>query len=150
MSGAEIRFFEPGDIAAILEIQSHSREAAQWSRVAYENLGRAGEQAWVSERDSRVVGFLVARAMAAEMEILNLAVAENVRREGIGAELLREALRWSAQNQAERVFLEVRVSNIAARKFYEAHGFVSAGVRAKYYRDPSEDALLLTCMLEGK
>ncbi len=145
---AAIRFREPGDIPAILRIQDSSREAAQWPQSAYENLGRIGQQAWVAEHEGHLVGFLVARAMASEMEILNLAVEPNVRRKGIGHALLREALSWAVQNGAGRAFLEVRASNSAARQFYEAHGFASAGVRANYYRDPIEAALLLTCSLD--
>ena len=148
MSVAAIRFLEPGDIPAILRIQDSSGEAAQWPQSAYENLGRVGQQAWVAEHEGHLAGFLVARAVASEMEILNLAVEPNVRRKGIGRALLREALSWAVRNGVGRAFLEVRASNSAARQFYEAHGFASAGVRANYYRDPIEAALLLTCSVD--
>jgi [ribosomal protein S18]-alanine N-acetyltransferase len=88
--------------------------------------------------------------MANEMEILNLAVDSSLRRKRIGRVLLQESLSWAAQNGANRVFLEVRASNTAARQFYEAHGFASADVRANYYRDPDEAALVLTCSLDRK
>jgi [ribosomal protein S18]-alanine N-acetyltransferase len=150
VSAVAIRFLEPRDIPEILRIQSSSREAAQWPHSAYENLERAGQKAWVAEREGHLVGFLAARAMTGETEILNLAVDPNVRRKGIGRALLREALSWAVQNGAGRAFLEVRASNATAQQFYEAHGFASAGVRANYYRDPLEDALLLTCNLGRK
>ncbi|MGB6881351.1 MAG: ribosomal protein S18-alanine N-acetyltransferase, partial [Candidatus Acidiferrales bacterium] len=138
MSAVAIRFLESRDIPEILRIQSSSREAAQWSQSAYENLEGPGQQAWVAEHEGYLVGFLAARVMASEIEILNLAVDPSVRREGIGCALLREALSWAVQSGAGRAFLEVRVSNAPARQFYEAHGFASAGVRANYYRDPIE------------
>jgi [ribosomal protein S18]-alanine N-acetyltransferase len=147
VSAAALRFFEPRDIPAILQIQCVSREAAQWSRSAYERLGRAGEQAWVAEGEGFVEGFLIARAVAGEMEILNLAVQPTERRMGIGTALLREALSWAVQHGVSRVFLEVRFSNVAATQFYEEHGFAPAGVRASYYRDPVEDGLLLALRL---
>ena len=150
MSASTIRFLEPRDIPGILRIQDSSREAAQWSQSAYENLGQAGQAAWVAEHEAHLVGFLVARVMASEMEILNLAVDRNVRRSSIGRALLREALSWAVRNGASRAFLEVRASNAAARQFYEAHGFASSGVRANYYHDPIEAALLLTCSLDPK
>jgi [ribosomal protein S18]-alanine N-acetyltransferase len=150
VSAAVIRFLQPRDIPSILRIQSSSREAAQWSQSAYENLRQTGQHAWVAEHEGHIVGFLVARVMANEMEILNLAVDSSLRRKRIGRVLLQESLSWAAQNGANRVFLEVRASNTAARQFYEAHGFASADVRANYYRDPDEAALVLTCSLDRK
>ena len=143
MSAVALRFFERRDIPAILQIQTESREAAQWLRSAYERFGRAGEQVWVAEREGSVEGFLIVREIAGEMEILNLAVQASARRRGVGAALLREALSWAARNRVSRIHLEVRRSNAAAARLYEAHGFAPAGVRASYYRDPVEDALLL-------
>jgi [ribosomal protein S18]-alanine N-acetyltransferase len=150
VSSATIRFLGPRDIEAVLQIQAANREAAQWSRAAYENLGDATHRGWVAERDGAIIGFLVARALSGEMEILNLAVASSIRRQGVGAVLLREALSWAGQSGATRAFLEVRASNAAARQFYEAHGFASAGVRPNYYRDPVEAALLLARSLDNK
>jgi [ribosomal protein S18]-alanine N-acetyltransferase len=150
VSSATIRSLEPRDIDAVLQIQAASPEAAQWSQAGYKNLGGASQRGWVAERDGAIVGFLVARALPGEVEILNLAVSPEARRQGVGAALLREALSWAEQSGAVRIFLEVRASNAAARQFYEVHGFTSAGVRSRYYRDPLEDALLLTRALGHK
>lgn len=143
MNAAAIRIFALRDIPAILQIQDSSREAAQWTENAYRALGRAGENAWVAEASGDIVGFLIARFAATEMEILNLAVNRSLRRQRIGATLLRAALLWGAKQGALRAFLEVRPSNLAAQKFYGAQGFSVTGVRRKYYRDPDEDALVL-------
>lgn len=143
MSTLALRFFEPHDIPAILQIQTESREAAQWSQTAYERLGQAGGQAWVAEGAGLVAAFMVVRAVAGEMEILNLAVQPDARRQGVGAALLRAALFWAARDGVSRVFLELRRSNVVAARFYEAQGFKPFGVRPAYYRDPVEDALLL-------
>ncbi len=150
VSALAIRFLEPHDIPAILRIQSNSPEAAQWSQAAYENLRQASQSAWAAEYHGHLAGFLVARVVANEMEILNFGVVPNFRCKGIGRALLQESLTWAAQNGASRAFLEVRASNATARQFYEAHGFASAGVRPNYYRDPDEGALLLTCPLGRK
>jgi [ribosomal protein S18]-alanine N-acetyltransferase len=138
-----VRFLERRDIPAILRIQADSLEAAQWSQFAYERLGRAGEEAWVAGGEEHLIGFLVVRAVASEMEILNLAVLPTARRRGIGRALLQHALSWASSHGTARVFLEVRHSNAVARQFYEAHGFVGTGTRRNYYQDPVEDALLL-------
>ncbi len=144
-----VRALESRDIPAVIEIQNSCREAAQWSAAAYRRLGHAGEKAWLAEQNGNVAGFLVARVVAAEMEILNLAVRASLRRQGIAAVLLRAALLVGVQAGARRAFLEVRCSNTAAREFYQAHGFSPAGSRRNYYRGPDEDALIFSCALDG-
>lgn len=149
MTEVPIRTIEARDIPAILRLQGSTPAAAQWSESAYRELIRAGQNAWVAEQDGILVGFLVARLTAAEMEILNLSVHANLRRKGIGTALLRHALVWGAQNGSCKVFLEVRSSNNEARSFYEAHGFAPAGVRPSYYRNPDEGALILALALDS-
>lgn len=143
-----VRALESRDIPAIIEIQNSCPEAAHWSEPTYRRLGDAGEKAWLAEQNGYIAGFLVARVVATEMEILNLAVRASLRRQGIAAALLRDALLFGVQAGARRAFLEVRSSNTAARQFYEAHGFSPAGVRRNYYRGPDEDALILSRALD--
>jgi ribosomal-protein-alanine N-acetyltransferase len=96
---------------------------------------------------SRVLGYVVAWFVLDEAEIANLAVSDDIRRAGIGARLLDHALDAAKQRHARIVFLEVRESNAAARTLYASRGFAVAGRRAKYYRKPLEDALVLRCEL---
>ena len=95
----------------------------------------------------KVFGYVVAWFVLDEAEIANLAVSDDVRRAGIGARLLDHALAAAQQRHARMVFLEVRESNAAARTLYASRGFAVAGRRAKYYRKPLEDALVLRCEL---
>lgn len=149
MTSIAIRVFQPCDIPAVLQIQTSSPAAAQWPESAYRELIRAGQNAWVAEHEGALAGFLVARLIAAEMEILNLAVHANLRRRGIGTALLHHALLRGVQDGSRNVFLEVRSSNKEAQSFYEAHGFVPAGVRPGYYRNPDEGALVLALALDS-
>lgn len=80
---------------------------------------------------------------ADEMEILNFAVSPNVRRCGIGKRLLGLVLQIGRKMGIERVVLEVRSSNVAARNLYAAFGFEQVGLRKAYYPDNREDALIL-------
>jgi len=93
--------------------------------------------------DGRVVGYVVSWFVVDEAEIANLAVANEVRRAGIGARLLDHALDIARERRSHVVFLEVRESNAGARALYASRGFEVAGRRAKYYRKPVEDALVL-------
>jgi len=93
--------------------------------------------------DDRVVGYLVARQMADEGEILNLGVDPAARRRGVGRILVSAGLDRLGVLGARAVFLEVRESNVAARALYGRFGFAEVSRRAKYYRRPVEDAILL-------
>jgi len=150
-----IRGFELRDVSAVLSIQSVCRETAQWTSQDYVRIARdqdaarnAGSDAssigLVAERAPDVMGFLMARQIAGDLEILNLAVHPGIRREGVGTALLFEAVKWADSFNAENAFLEVRESNLPALRFYELHNFRVTGRRRGYYASPAEDALLLT------
>lgn len=94
-------------------------------------------------KSGQLGGYLVARAVDHEGEILNLAVAPERRRSGLGGGLLEAGLVALAGRGVEDVFLEVRASNEAAIAMYLAHGFRPMGRRREYYRKPVEDAMVL-------
>ena len=70
-----VRTLEPRDVDAVLRIQKVSPELAQWTRRDYERVASGEMAGWVAKDGDAVVGFIVARKLADEMEILNLAVA---------------------------------------------------------------------------
>jgi ribosomal-protein-alanine N-acetyltransferase len=130
-----IRSAAEQDLTAILEIQSAAPEASQWNPrdyLSYECL--------VAEQDGAVVGFLVARQAAeGEWELLNLAVAPAVRRQGVGLQLLRDVI----ERHQGQFFLELRESNAAARGLYERAGFHPITKRSQYYANPVETAIVM-------
>jgi [ribosomal protein S18]-alanine N-acetyltransferase len=139
-----IRPIEWRDIDTILAIQQASPEVAQWTARDYARIVKGEMAGWVAEENAAVAGFLTARCVATDLEILNFAVSVDLRRRGFGTSLLREAVTWGRKSQVEKTFLEVRASNAAALRFYERQGFRVAGSRPRYYTAPVEDALLLT------
>jgi ribosomal-protein-alanine N-acetyltransferase len=111
-------------------------------------MGRSEAMFEVAERraadaDVQIVGFSVAYVVEDQSELANLAVDGTVRRDGIGGQLLEHVMRAAAARGARELFLEVRVSNAAARALYEKRGFETIGRRVKYYVKPVEDALVL-------
>ncbi len=94
------------------------------------------------EEQSAAQAFLVGRVVEREWEIENIVVAGSRRRQSLGKQLLEEFLRISKGEGARAVFLEVRESNLAARRLYENSGFAENGRRQRYYKDPVEDAIL--------
>src|SRR6204780_3077030 len=80
-------------------------------------------------------GMILARVAADEAEILTIAVDPGRRGRGLGSALLRAAMARAAALGAGAMFLEVAVSNAAARALYARHGFAEAGLRRQYYSD---------------
>jgi ribosomal-protein-alanine N-acetyltransferase len=98
---------------------------------------------WVAEMDGQVAAMLLLWYIVDEAHIATIAVHPDFRRQGLGEQILLSAIKAVHQEGARRVFLEVRVGNVAAQALYKKYGFVIAGVRPRYYRDNDEDALLM-------
>jgi ribosomal-protein-alanine N-acetyltransferase len=105
----------------------------------------------VAERGGAVVGYVIAIRAADQAEILNLCVAPQARRAGVGRALVRAIVARLAALGARHAYLEVRSSNDAARRLYEREGFEPVGRRRGYYRRPVEDAIVLrSAILAGE
>ena len=142
-----IRKLAASDVPAVFAILQESPEAALWSSESLLQLASADPAAWVVELSAVLVGFLIGRIAADEFEILNMAVSRAHRQSGIGSKLLESALEFSRIAGSARAYLEVRASNEPAIALYARHGFTECGRRAQYYRDPVEDAVLLSICL---
>lgn len=141
MTQLTIRPARDRDLLRVMELQAASPEAAQWGQEQYRSViaGQLSQQCLVAEWAGRVEGMIVFRGpVAGESEILNLAVAPEQRRRGIGG-----ALVGAAGEQPADLFLEVRRSNLGGIAFYRRCGFQEAGCRKDYYRDPPEDAIVM-------
>lgn len=122
--------------AAVIALLSECGSAQPWSPQAVARiLGMPGCWALLAvQSDGEPAGFLVARVVADEAEILNLVVAEGVRRRGFGRELVAAALAKARQSGAAAIFLEVATDNTAGCALYLSAGFREVGVRPDYYR----------------
>ena len=94
-------------------------------------------------RGGAIVGSLCFWIVFEEVRLMNLAVAEDMRRRGIGAALVGSALHTGLTQAATRAVLEVRASNRAALALYQRFGFVQVSTRPTYYSNPIEDAVLM-------
>ena len=132
------------EIDLVASLFAETPEASHWSAQGLAELEASGARIWVDTEESKLAGAVASREAGGETEILNLAVTPAWRRRGIGRRLMETALESAVLSGAQRVFLEVRESNAGARSFYSRLGFVESGRRKNYYRQPSEDALLLS------
>lgn len=128
-----------------MALERHAATAAHWSREQYETVLRSEAPPRIVlliEEEDGVQGFVAGRVLDEEWEIENIAVAGPARRRGLGTRLVGEFLDLARGRGAQAVFLEVRESNLAARRLYEKWAFVESGRRRLYYREPEEDAIV--------
>jgi [ribosomal protein S18]-alanine N-acetyltransferase len=94
--------------------------------------------------NERIIGYVGMWLMVDQAHIVAIAVRERYRRQGLGELLLAEAIESAMDNRMESVSLEVRRSNVSAQALYEKYRFLKVGVRARYYSDNHEDAIIMT------
>ena len=137
------------------EVQVIEREsfATPWPPHAYrqelENNRLA--QYIVARCGDTIVGFAGIWLLVDEAHVTTFATRRSWRRQGIGDRLLLALLDLARTRGAHEATLEVRPSNIPARRLYETYGFKVVGVRPRYYSDDNEDALIMTTeSLDGR
>lgn len=130
------------DIAAVLAIEQKCF-ALSWSEAQLRAAFARREFAAFGLGRMQLLGYISLYHISGEVEILNIAVLPPYRRQGNGIRLLRYALQRMEKKGMQRVVLEVRESNTAARALYARLGFVCVGLRKGYYADTGEDALVL-------
>ena len=139
-----MREFDLGYVAA-LEAQI---QAAPWTIGNFRDSLAGGYSACVGECESRILVYGVLMLAPGEAQILNLSVVPGARRRGLGRALLRRFIDDAGRLGAEQLFLEVRVSNVAAVGLYESEGFTRVARRERYYPASGpelvrEDALVM-------
>lgn len=143
-----IREMRESDIPYIVEIENISF-STPWSSYSFmREIYKPYSISRVAMVDDRVVGYICAERILDEAHILNLAVHPDSRRMGIGSLLVSTVLDELKKTGCRYVYLEVRVSNIPARRLYERFKFKVVGIRRRYYALPEEDAYVM--MLEFK
>jgi ribosomal-protein-alanine N-acetyltransferase len=133
------------DLPAVHDIE-HASFSTPWPDDAYRSEIESNRLAtYLVARDGdEVVGFAGIWLMVDEAHITTFAVHPDWRRRGIGERLLLTLLDVSVARHAREATLEVRLSNVAARRLYEKYGFRPVGLRPRYYTDNGEDALIMT------
>ena len=122
-----------------------------WPASAFASLPANQQVFFNVARDAagRLAGYVVGWYVMDEGELANLAVAPDLRSQGIGRLLLDSILQDATKRGTQQLYLEVRESNSAARQLYVSNGFEEVGRRKRYYRMPTEDALILRRTLNG-
>lgn len=133
------------DLPAVQAIERASF-ATPWPAQAYRSELETNKLALylVARAGDRIVGFAGIWLMVDEAHVTTFAVAPAWRRRGVGERMLLAVLDVAAARGAREATLEVRLSNLPARRLYEKFGFQPVGLRPRYYSDNNEDALIMT------
>lgn len=150
--GIIVRTADTSDQQRLLALAESCAGAPSWTPRTWQqvlaSLAAGGQRiVLIAESLNDCVGFGVLGIGGDDAEIESLAVSTEWRRHGIARRICEDLLGWARARGASHASLEVRVSNAAARALYESLGFQIAGVRRSYYRDPDEDALVMTTEL---
>lgn len=131
------------DAVCAIEAVSHS---TPWTRGNFSDSLAGGHAAMVMQEEGAVLGYAVLMPLPGEAELLNITVAPEARGRGLGRQLLEQVCADARAHGAERLFLEVRASNVPALSLYMRDGFAEIGLRRAYYAHPDggrEDAILM-------
>ncbi|KGA97776.1 alanine acetyltransferase [Alkalihalobacillus alcalophilus ATCC 27647 = CGMCC 1.3604] len=141
---ASIRFMIKDDIEKIVEVEQNAF-TTPWTHEVFEQELEVNKFAHylVYEKDEKIVGYCGVWIITEEAQVTNIAVHSDFRGHGYGEELLDYALSYSKLMGANRISLEVRLSNIVAQNLYKKLGFQPGGIRKNYYADNQEDALVM-------
>ena len=133
------------DLDGVLEVEGESF-SNPWTRDMYvwELQNRSVCHIFIVRTpECPVAGFCACWLVFDEVHINNVAIRPAYRGLGMGTALLQHVLAEGRRLGARRATLEVRASNVGARRLYERLGFYMAGTRRNYYTSPVEDALIL-------
>ncbi|MCE9657447.1 MAG: ribosomal protein S18-alanine N-acetyltransferase [Burkholderiales bacterium] len=123
-----------------------------WTRGNFVDSIAAGYIAWtLNGSGGELLAYCVAMRGAGEMHLLNITVAAAARRRGHARRLLDALVAECRDQDAERLWLEVRLANVDAQQTYARLGFIKVGVRKGYYPAPAgtrEDAVVMSKIIE--
>lgn len=153
------------DIEEILRIQKENNLGWWQPQDYFEEIRREDSLSFTAKKEKAIIGFTVSRLITtkintnnkynyilekdpepkleSEIEIYNLAVDKNHRKEGIGSLLIQKIIQMGVKNRITSIWLEVRTSNSAAISFYKKNKFEENHRRKNFYRHPQEDALVM-------
>jgi ribosomal-protein-alanine N-acetyltransferase len=138
----EIRRMESRDVKRIAEIEAQSFPDPYSERSINDILCTEGSMCFTALDGDTPIAYFIGRIIPPEGELYRIATAQRWRGRGVAYRLLDYAVKTSRGVGLETLFLEVRESNTPAISLYKKFGMREVGRRKKYYRDPTEDALL--------
>lgn len=131
------------DMTEVLDIEQASFEFPWLEEDFLRCLRQRNCIGMVAEYDERVVGFMVYELHKDQLHILNFSVRPDVRRRGIGEQMVNKLVGKLSRKGRNRIVLEIRETNLAAQMFFKNLEFKAVTVLRDYYDDTIEDAYVM-------
>ena len=142
-----VRELKVEDSAAVAEMEQQIFSDPWSEKSVMETVQQKQSVCFAAEKAGHLLGYLLAYHAADEAEIARIAVQKEARRQGAAGKLMQALEHYCEEHKMEKLLLDVRESNEAARSFYTKNGFVEDGIRQGFYVNPSEDAVLMSRQL---
>ena len=133
-----------GDLDRVMEIEL-AAYPYPWTRGIFADCIRVGYDCWGLQAGDQLIGYCIQTHAAGENHLLNLCIAPEWQKQGLGSLLLEHVIRLACMQNCQCIFLEVRPSNPAGIQLYENNGFIIVGERPDYYRsaEGKESAIVM-------
>lgn len=142
-----VRELKVEDSAAVAEMEQQIFSDPWSEKSVMETVQQKRSVCFAAEKAGHILGYLLVYHAADEAEIARIAVQKEARRQGAAGKLMQALEHYCEEHKMEKLLLDVRESNEAARSFYTKNGFVEDGIRQGFYTNPSEDAVLMSRQL---
>ena len=145
MAEISIRRMKESDLDDVLVVENKAF-ATPWSRTAFEEEVTNNDLAHylvVVDEEGQLVGYGGFWLVLDEAHVTNIALLPEYQGRSLGSLLLEHMILTAKMLGAVSMTLEVRPSNMPARKLYSNRGFVERGLRPNYYAELGEDALIM-------
>jgi ribosomal-protein-alanine N-acetyltransferase len=143
MTAIDIRRLRLNDIPLVEQVERRAYQTP-WSRTMFAGeIAKATSRCYGAFDGDRLVGYLIVSRYVDAWHIMNVAVDEPYRRQGVAQRMLGDLFTQTNGDGTRGCTLEVRVSNHGAIRLYERLGFRPTGIRRAYYTDNREDALVM-------
>lgn len=138
----KIEIMKTEHIPLVAEIEKMAFGAENAEKTLLKELENKISTYLVAEEEDDIIGYIGIWNLCGEGDIINIAVKENFRRNGVASALMDKVIDFCAENEICALNLEVRESNLGARAFYKKCGFIEVGMRKRYY-EGKETAVLM-------
>lgn len=138
-----IRWMIRRDFADVQRIEDASFTQPWTEKELLACLRQRNAVGMAAEVDEQVVAYMVYAVHAKELELLNLAVAPEFRRAGIGRQMIEKLRSKLSYHRRREIVATVRETNLAAQLFFRSQGFLAESVARGHYEDTGEDGYVM-------
>ena len=139
----QIRNMMDCDINAVTNLEKECFSLPWSEQSLIESMENTNNHFFVAVVNEKVVGYIGSMFVLDEVQITDIAVTEDFRKNNIGNLLLSHIIKLAENENMSFITLEVRKSNLAAINLYSKNSFINLGIRKNFYIKPTEDAIIM-------